>query len=119
MAALFAGIGVLAPVPVEGFLRWRRARQTSAHLSPLWSGLTQRYPKWCCRCPVTRSPVSRAELVSTRQRIEIADALHRVRISHERAAAIRSLQRPVQRARADSARPGRVGGRRLRRRHRR
>lgn len=94
LAALFAGIGVLAPVPVEGFLRWRRARQTSAHLTPLWSGLTQAVPDVVLPVPATRSPVARAELASTRQRIEIADALHRVRIKHDHAAAIRHCSDP-------------------------
>ena len=94
LAALFAGIGVLAPVPVEGFLRWRRARQTSAQLSPLWSGLTRAVPDVVLPVPATRSPIARAELASTRQRIEIADALHRVRISHEHAAAIRYCSDP-------------------------
>ena len=36
-----------------------------------------------------RSPIARAELASTRRRIEIADALHRVRIVPEHAEAIR------------------------------
>jgi hypothetical protein len=94
LAALFAGIGVLAPVPVESFLRWRRARLTSAHLSPLWSGLTRAVPDVVLPVPATRSPVARAELASTRQRIEIADALHRVRIRHEHAAAIRHCADP-------------------------
>lgn len=94
LAALFAGIGVLAPAPVEAFLRWRRARQTSAHLSPLWSGLTQAVPDVVLPIPATRSPIARAELASTRQRIEIADALHRVRIRPERAAEIRYCSDP-------------------------
>ena len=94
LAALFAGIGVLAPVPVEGFLRWRRARRTSEHLSPLWPGLIQAVPDVVLPVPATRSPVARAELASTRQRIEIADALHRVRIKPERAAEIRYCSDP-------------------------
>ncbi len=89
LAALFAGIGVLAPAPAEAFLRYRHARRTSANLSPLWSGLTQAVPDVVLPVPATRSPVARAELASTRQRIEIADALHRVRIRSECAAAIR------------------------------
>jgi hypothetical protein len=94
LAALFAGIGVLAPVPVEGFLRWRRARRTSEHLSPLWLGLIQAVPDVVLPVPATRSPVARAELASARQRIEIADALHRVRIKPERAAEIRYCSDP-------------------------
>ena len=43
-------------------------------------------------------PVSRAELASTRRRIEIADALHRIRINGSDAAAIRRQQQSVSRA---------------------
>ena len=93
-AAILAAAGVLATAPVEALLRWRRARRTCAHLAGLWSGLTSVVPDVVLPVPVTRSPVSQAELVSTRRRIEIADALHRIRVNGNAAAAIRHSNNP-------------------------
>src|SRR6478752_7195689 len=93
-AAILAAAGVLATNPVEGFLRWRRARRTCAHLADLWAGLTSVVPDVVLPMPTTRSPVSQAELASTRRRIEIADALHRIRINGSAAAAIRRSSDP-------------------------
>jgi hypothetical protein len=93
-AAILAAAGVLATNPVEGFLRWRRAHRTCAHLADLWAGLTSVVPDVVLPVPATRSPVSQAELASTRRRIEIADALHRIRINGSDAAAIRHSSDP-------------------------
>ena len=93
-AAILAGAGVLATVPVEAFLRWRRAHRTCAHLAGLWAGLTRAVPDVVLPVPPMRSPVSQAELASTRRRIEIADALHRIRINGSDAVAIRHSSNP-------------------------
>ena len=93
-AAILAAVGILATNPVEGFLRWRRANRTCAHLADLWEGLTSVVPDVVLPIPPTRSPVSQAELASTRRRIEIADALHRIRINVGVAAAIRCSNDP-------------------------
>jgi len=93
-AAILAAAGVLATNPVEGLLRWRRAHRTCAHLDALWAGLTSVVPDVVLPVPTTRSPVSQAELASTRRRIEIADALHRIRINGSDAAAIRHSSDP-------------------------
>lgn len=94
-AAILIGLGILAPVPVEVLLRWRYARRTCVHLSPLWTGLTSAVPDVVLPVPAMRSPVTRSELASTRRRIEIADALHRVRINRVDAAAIQHSSDPL------------------------
>ena len=93
-AAILAAAGVLSTNPVEAFLRWRRAHRTCTHLAELWAGLTSVVPDVVLPMPTTRSPVSQAELASTRRRIEIADALHRIRINGSDAAAIRRSSDP-------------------------
>jgi uncharacterized membrane protein len=93
-AAILAAVGILSTSPVESFLRWRRAHRTCAHLAQLWAGLTSVVPDVVLPMPATRSPVSQAELASTRRRIEIADALHRIRINVSDAAAIRQSSDP-------------------------
>jgi hypothetical protein len=93
-AAVFIGFGIIAPIPVEAFLRWRQASRSCATLADLWAGLTDAVPDVVLPIPATRSPLSRAELASTRQRIEIADALHRIRIDRDHAAAIQQHTNP-------------------------
>lgn len=95
VAAMLAGLGILAPYPVEVLVRWILARRTAAHLAGLWSALTDAVPEVVLPLPSTRSPVARAELISARRRIEIADALHRIRITPTAAATIRSSADPA------------------------
>jgi len=80
-ASVLIGVGVLAPIPVEAMLRWRRAKRATAHLDQLWSGLIDAVPAVVLPAPPTRSPVNRAEVSLTRRRIEIADALHLIRVN--------------------------------------
>jgi len=79
LAGVLAGIGILASIPVDGLLRWRRARRTCGHLHGPWAALTRAVPDVVLPMPSVRSPLERVELTSTRRRIEIADALSRIR----------------------------------------
>ena len=44
-AGIIAGIGVLVPIPLDTWLRWRKARRISDHLEPLWADLTGAMPE--------------------------------------------------------------------------
>ena len=94
LAGILAGIGILAPIPVDGLLRWRRARRTCGHLHGLWAALTRAVPDVVLPMPSVRSPLDRVELTSTRRRIEIADALGRIRVDERDAAVIQRSDDP-------------------------
>ena len=94
VAGLLAGIGVLVPIPVDAFLRWRRARSTCHSLSPLWSGLTTAVPDVVLPVQPGPSPLVQVELASARRRIEIADALSRIRVNQSEAEAIKLSNNP-------------------------
>jgi len=93
-ASVLIGVGVLAPIPVEAMLRWRRAKRATAHLDQLWSGLIDAVPAVVLPAPPTRSPVNRAEVSLTRRRIEIADALHLIRVNPRIAKTIQVSEDP-------------------------
>jgi hypothetical protein len=93
-AGIIAGIGVLVPIPLDTVLRWRRARRISDHLEPLWAELTGAMPEVVLPVPPGHNPVEHAEMVSTRRRIEIADALYRIHIAEPAATGIRRSGNP-------------------------
>lgn len=93
-AGIIAGIGVLVPIPLDTVLRWRRARRISDHLEPLWVELTGAMPEVVLPVPPGHNPVEHAEMVSTRRRIEIADALYRIHIAEAAATGIRRSGNP-------------------------
>jgi len=93
-AGIIAGIGVLVPIPLDTLLRWRRARRISDHLEPLWAELTGSMPEVVLAVPPGRNPIEHAEMVSTRRRIEIADALYRIHITEPAATGIRRSGNP-------------------------
>ena len=93
-AGIIAGIGVLVPIPLDTWLRWRKARRISDHLEPLWADLTGAMPEVVLPVPPGPNPVEHAELVSTRRRIEIADALYRIHIVEPAASDIRRSPNP-------------------------
>ena len=94
LAGLLAGIGVLLPIPVDAFLRWRRARTTCQSLGSLWSGLTNAVPDVVLPIEPGPSPLVQVELASARRRIEIADALSRIRVNQSEAEAIQRSNNP-------------------------
>ncbi len=93
-AGITAGIGVLVPIPLDTFLRWRRARLISDRLGPLWAELTAVMPEIVLPVPPGSNPIEHAEMVSTRRRIEIADALYRIHITEPVASDIRRSGNP-------------------------
>lgn len=93
-AGIIAGIGVLVLIPLDTFLRWRKARRISDHLGPLWADLTGAMPELVLPVPPGPNPVEHAELVSTRRRIEIADALFRIHMNESAASEIRRSPNP-------------------------
>lgn len=105
-AGVIAGVGVLVPIPLDLFLRWRKARRIGVHLEPLWAELTGVMPEVILPVPPGSNPIEHAEMVSTRRRIEIADALYRIHINEPVASDIRSSPNPPEalgRALRDSA----------------
>jgi len=95
-AGIIAGIGVLILLPLDTFLRWRGARRLSDHLEPLWTDLTRALPDVVLPVPPGSNPVEHAEMVSTRRRIEIADALYRIHLTEPAASRIRHSSNPPQ-----------------------
>ena len=102
LACILLGVGLVLPIPVERLTRWRQATRTCRQLNSLWSTLSRVVPDVVMPLPaMTRSPVVRAELRVVRHRIEIADALHRIRFAPTAAAVIRTSPDPA-RALADA-----------------
>lgn len=96
LACTLLGIGLVLPVPVERFSRWRQATRTRRQLDALWATLSRAVPDVVMPLPaMVRSPVVRAELRLVRRRIEIADALHRIRFAPTAAAVIRTIPDPA------------------------
>jgi hypothetical protein len=96
LATALLGVGLLLPIPVERFMRWRQATRTCNHFDGLWSILSRAVPDVVM--PVAASaatPVVRAELRVVRRRLEIADALHRIRFAPSAAAVIRTSPNPA------------------------
>lgn len=93
-AGIIAGVGVLVPIPLDTLLRWRKARRISDHLEPLWADLTHAMPEVVLPVPPGHNPVEHAEMVSTRRRIEIADALYLIHIAEPAASNIRRSPSP-------------------------
>lgn len=93
-AGIVAGLGVLVPIPLDTVLRWRRARRISSQLETLWADLTDAMPEVVLPVPPGHNPIEHAEMVSTRRRIEIADALYRIQISEPAASDIRRSPNP-------------------------
>ena len=93
-AGIIAGIGVLVPIPLDTALRWRKARRISHRLEPLWADLTDAMPEVVLAVPPGPNPIEHAEMVSTRRRIEIADALYRIHIDEPAASGIRRSPNP-------------------------
>lgn len=96
LASTLLGVGLVLPIPVERFVRWRQATRTCDHFDDLWSTLSSAVPDVVMPVPAgAASPVVRAELRLVRQRIEIADALHRIRFAPSAAAVIRTSPDPA------------------------
>lgn len=93
-AGIIAGFGVLVPIPLDTLLRWHKARRISNHLAPLWVDLTDAMPEVVLPVPPGHNPVEHAEMVSTRRRIEIADALYLIHLTEPAAADIRRSPNP-------------------------
>jgi len=96
LASVLLGVGLVLPIPVERFVRWRQATRTCGHFDDLWSALSGAVPDVVMPVPASAaSPVVRAELRLVRRRIEIADALHRIRFAPSAAAVIRTSPDPA------------------------
>lgn len=96
LACILLGVGLVLPIPVERLSRWHQATRTRRQLDSLWSTLSRAVPDVVMPLPaMTRSPVVRAELRVVRHRIEIADALHRIRFAPTAAAVIRTSPDPA------------------------
>lgn len=93
-AGIIAGIGVLILLPLDTYLRWRNARRISNHLEPLWTDLTRAMPEIVLPVPPGPNPIEHAEMVSTRRRIEVADALFRIHLTEQAASDVRQSPNP-------------------------
>jgi hypothetical protein len=93
-AGIVAGLGVLVPIPLDALLRWRNARRVSDQLELLWRDLTTVMPEVVLSVPSGPNPIEHAEMISTRRRIEIADALNRIHIDLHAARTIERSPNP-------------------------